>query len=398
MTLLTTVPRFALVLALATVSAPALADKTLVKVCVLTALSGPAVALLGGVQVGSAQYKTDYPDSAIQVTYRDTQGDPKKAGELAKEAIATEGCHIVGALLSSEALAVANVVRESGKVLYVETVARAPRLPEHPHIFRLSSTDSQEAKGAARFLAEQKKSSVAVLSDESSQRLRDEFGKEAGSVIPGWKGFLDSAQLPDGGATEDKVQGEMERLASKGPQTILVAMRLDGRDGLTKALSKLPPDIRSKAFVLGHYGSPTTVKAAKEAYPTGIIAGTPDSPTWNNGCTGSGCNDTLPAHAQWAAKILNRAGAKTYADYPPYAIQVYVSLQFLDAAAKKVGSADAPAMAKVLGGLSLPSSPLGPISIDEKTRTANRGDFFGSMVGSSGGVQMDPKAFYVRPK
>lgn len=396
MTLLTQVPRIAFVLVLASLSGPALAGKAF-KVCVLA-----AAALFGGIQAASDQYKTDHSTSAIEVIRKDTQGRPDLAVALAREVIATEGCHIVGAMSEREAHAVAEFVGKSDKpALYVETVARTSLL-ESSWMFRLSSPDSQEAQGAARYLAEQKKASVAVLSDPSSQPLREAFGNAAATAIPGWRGFIDSTVLPDGDVAQAKVQEEIARLAAKDPQAILIAIRTEGRRQLTNALSTLPPAIRSKTVVLGHYGSPPLVariQAAGDTYPIGIIAGTPDTPTWDNGCTGSGCNDTQPPHAKWVKNMAERTKFKAYSDYPPYAIQIYVSLQFLDEAATRAGRADAPSIAKALGGLSLRSSPLGPISISEKTRAANRGDFFGPMVkGPDGGVQMDSKAFYVRPR
>src|SRR5438034_288507 len=87
---------------------------------------------------------------------------------------------------------------------------------------------------------------------------------------------------------------------------------------------------------------------------------------------------------------------RNYSSYSTQTVQGYIAMQFVAEALRKSASSNGEKLGEALRGLSI-TSALGPIVVSTVTQVANRGDFFGRMVGNRDNVLQEKGALYIRP-
>jgi branched-chain amino acid transport system substrate-binding protein len=117
----------------------------------------------------------------------------------------------------------------------------------------------------------------------------------------------------------------------------------------------------------GEAGSIESARAIGDDYPLGIWGNAYDIFQWDEG---------PPQHKQFIERLKKYTNQEHPSSWPAIG---YVAMQILVEGIKKANSTKSDDVAKALTGITV-DTPIGKQTIDPKTQSANRGQFWGKMV------------------
>lgn len=323
------------------------ADDGVLKIGWISSLSGPlssaAVAENRGVQYAVDRINADggIDGQQIELITRDTQGDPTKAVNAAKELTLKDQVDaIIGPVNSGEGIPVVPVLaRADTPNVVISTVDSLTSATEYPMAYRVIPTNEQWVTAANAYLLDKLKiDKVAILSDstgygtETGAQAENLFTEAGGEVT--YSGLIDPAQTD--------VSSDVRKARSSGAQAILVWSAATGLDArIIDARSELGWDVP----VAGH--------PALGAGDTGSLLS--DKANWDKVYAvgyRSMSRDTSNRLPERTSRFIDQAGTEVLGDDIDYTLwwvaMGYDSVEVLRHAIEDAGSTDPEAMSQAL--------------------------------------------------
>jgi branched-chain amino acid transport system substrate-binding protein len=337
----------------------------------------------------------------VEVVVRDTQGKPDMAASAAEKLVTLEKVDaLMGGLSSAEALAVTEVAKQA-KILYIETLARSNLLTDakriHPFIFRVGGSHRSEGRAVAELIGVWKVGTVGIA------RSDDAFGKETAEAfrehlkrISAATAVADETPIVE---KEAGVRTAVNGLVAKKVDAVFLVLSPRIFQALAHELEILASG-KVRLVAAGEVASPVVIDAMGGKYPEGIVANTPDHPNWDNGCTGSGCNEISGVHAEYVRRLraflAKQGDDKERRGKETWALNGYIGMEVLKTGVIAAGKLAGDDVAGKLRGMTV-RTPLGPLQINRNSHELNRGEFFGRVVRDKDNrLRIDPSALYVR--
>ena len=308
----------------------------------------------------------------IELLARDTQSQPERAGQLARELIEKDKVDfLVGSFTSAEGLVISEVAK-SGKTLFLALGPKTDRLtaPEalHPYFYRIASNTTIESRTAVAIVARWKIRRIATIAPDYAygHDAVTAFVRQLKRVRPDieivnqqWPKLHEPDYVPH---IRAQMQAQPDAVFSviccgnfgvfaKQAQAEGYFQRLDGK------------------FIGGaETGSIEYTRTMNQDYPLGI---------WGNAYDAMNFVPKDEVAAKEHAKFLEKLKKYLNDPYPPsWAIQGYLGMQFLVAAIKKANSFDALKVSNALKGMEL-MTPFGPMLIRARDHQLTRGQIWG---------------------
>lgn len=200
--------------------------ETEVKIGVITALTGEQAkygeSTKRGIEMAIEEVNASGGISGKKVTalYEDSQGDPKLAVSALRKLITVNKIFVtIGALASSDILAMAPVA-ESNKIVLLAPSATAPAITNAgDYIFRIAASDVYEGSFMAEYALKDlnlERVAVIYINNDYGLGLRETFGEKYREL----GGKIVEEQVFDQGATDFRSQ--LTKLKNANPQGIYV--------------------------------------------------------------------------------------------------------------------------------------------------------------------------------
>jgi branched-chain amino acid transport system substrate-binding protein len=348
-----------------------------IKVGMPMILSGPG-ALFGEPTLKGAQMLVDEVNAKggvlgrkIQLISKDSKGNADEAVRVAREMILKDEVEfLVGTFTAAEGPAVSPIAKEN-KVVFIAPVSKPEALtaPQnlHPYLFRTASTTTIEGRSAAELVAKLPIKRVATMSPDYAygQEVTAAFVAHLKKIKPDME--VVDQQWPKLG--EADYTPFINAQLSKRPEAVFSS--LWGGHFVTFIKQAKPLgyfDRISNNFIAGgEAGSIESAKAIGDDYPLGIWGNSYDVFDWPEG----------PAqHKEFIARLKKYTGQEQPSSWP---VVGYIAMQVLVEGILKANSVKPDDVAKALPGLTV-DTPIGKQTINPKTHSANRGQFWGKMV------------------
>ncbi|MFA7664516.1 MAG: ABC transporter substrate-binding protein [Burkholderiaceae bacterium] len=351
-----------------------------IKIGVPMILSGPG-ALFGEPTLRGIQMQVDEVNAKggllgrkLEVVSRDSKGSADEAVRVAREMILKDEVDfLVGTFTAAEGPAVSPIAKEN-QILFIAPVSKPEALMSkeniHPYVVRTSSTTTIEGRSAAELIAKMDVKRVATISPDYAygQEVTAAFVAHMKKIRPDVE--IVDQQWPKLG--EADYTPFINAQLSKRPEAVFSS--LWGGHFVTFIKQATPlgyfTAIKNNFVAGGEAGSIESARAIGDDYPYGIIGNAYDVFNWENG----------PAQHK---EFVSRVSQYTKQEYPSSWPTVgYVAAQILVEGIRKAGSIDSDKVSKALMGLTV-QTPIGPQTINPKTQSANRGQFWGRMIKDS---------------
>jgi branched-chain amino acid transport system substrate-binding protein len=360
---------------LASQLAAAAADQ--IKIGMPMILSGPG-ALFGEPTLKGAQMYVDEINAQggvlgkkLQLISKDSKGNADEAVRVAREMVLKDEVDfIVGTFTAAEGPAVSPISKEN-KIVFIAPVSKPEALMSpaniHPYIFRTSTTTTIEGRSAAALIAKMDVKRVATMSPDYAygQEVTAAFVAHLKKIKPEVE--IVDQQWPKLG--EADYTPFINAQLSKKPEAVFSS--LWGGHFVTFIKQAKPlgyfDAIKLNFIAGGEAGSIESAKAIGDDYPLGIWGNAYDIFYWAEGPT---------QHKEFIERLKKYTGQEHPSSWPAIG---YVAMQVLVEGIKKANSTKSDDVAKALVGLSV-DTPIGKQTIDPKTQSANRGQFWGKMV------------------
>jgi branched-chain amino acid transport system substrate-binding protein len=351
-----------------------------VKIGVPMILSGPG-ALFGeptlkGIQmlVDEVNAKGGVLGRQLQVVSKDSKGSADEAVRVAREMILKDEVDfLVGTFTAAEGPAVSPIAKEN-KTVFIAPVSKPEALmaPQniHPYIFRTSSTTTIEGRSAAELIAKMDVKRIATISPDYAygQEVTAAFVAHIKKIKPEVE--IVDQQWPKLG--EADYAPFINAQLAKRPDAVFSS--LWGGHFVTFIKQAKPlgyfDAIKYNFVAGGEAGSIESAQAIGNDYPYGIIGNAYDVFNWEGGPA---------AHAEFVDRVRKYTKQEHPSSWPTVG---YIAAQVLIEGIKKAGSFKSDDVAKALVGLTV-DTPIGKQTINPKSQSANRGQFWGKMVKDS---------------
>ena len=279
----------------------------------------------------------------VQVVFEDTQLDQNRAiAALNKVVDVDKAVVVLGDTSSSNTMAIGPLAQRRG-VLLVSPLASAANVTSSGfRIYRISPSDTFQARIAAKFAIDSgwKSASVLYTNDEWGNGLSKEFAeffKANGGAIQESLGTEPRGQ---------DFRPQLTRLKTNGPSVIYIPMHPDEAAVALKQARQLG---LTTQFLGGDSFSEPTIAKTAGAAANGVVYTVPGSAT-------------SEVFAQFSAKYKQR-----YGEAPNYnAAAGYDALKIVADSAKRASSRDLSALADSLGKISGYQGASGVITFDAK--------------------------------
>lgn len=310
----------------------------------------------------------------IEIVARDTKSRPEEAVRVARELILRDDVNfLIGTFTSAEGTAVSQVAKEN-EIVTIVPAPKTDRLtaPDqlHPYIFRASGNTTTEGRAAAEIVASMKVKRVATIAPDFA------YGRDAvAAFVSHLRKLSPEIQVVDQQWPKlnesDYTAFVTAQLAAK-PDAVFSVICCGNFDAFAKQAKALGyfQQLNSRVVAVGEAGSIEMLKALGDDYPIGIWGNTYDADNW----------DASPAHKAYLTRLREFTKGATPSSW---AIQGYVSMQFLVEAIKKANSVDSAKVSAALKGLTI-ASPQGPITMRAKDQQADRGHLWGEAAKVAG--------------
>lgn len=340
-------------------------------------LSGPG-ALFGEPTLKGAQMLVDEVNEKggvlgrkLELISKDTKGNADEAVRVAREMILKDEVDfLVGTFTAAEGPAVSPIAKEN-KVVFIAPVSKPEALtaPQalHPYLFRTASTTTIEGRSAAELIAKMPVKRVATISPDYAygQEVTAAFVAHLKKIKPDVE--IVDQQWPKLG--EADYTPFINAQLAKRPEAVFSS--LWGGHFVTFIKQATPLEyfkrINNNFIAGGEAGSIESAKAIGDDYPLGIWGNSYDVFNWEDG----------PAeHKAFIERLKKYTGQEHPSSWPTVG---YIAMQVLVEGIRKANSADPEDVAKVLPGITV-DTPIGKQTINPKTHSANRGQFWGRMI------------------
>ena len=340
-------------------------------------LSGPG-ALFGEPTLKGAQMFVDEMNAKggvlgrkLELIAKDTKGNADEAVRVAREMVLKDEVDfLVGTFTAAEGPAVSPIAKEN-KIVFIAPVSKPEALtaPEnlHPYLFRTASTTTIEGRSAAELIAKLPVKRVATISPDYAygQEVTAAFVAHLKKIRPDIE--IVDQQWPKLGETD--YTPFINAQLSKQPEAVFSS--LWGGHFVTFLKQAKPLQyferINYNFIAGGEAGSIESAKAIGDDYPLGIWGNSYDVFYWEDG---------PPAHKEFIERLKKYTGQEHPSSWP---LVGYIAMQVLVAGIEKANSVNSDDVAKALVGISV-DTPIGKQTINPKTHSANRGQFWGKMV------------------
>lgn len=348
-----------------------------IKVGMPMILSGPG-ALFGEPTLKGAQMLVDEVNAQggvlgrkLQLISKDSKGNADEAVRVARELILKDEVDfLVGTFTAAEGPAVSPIAKEN-RVLFIAPVSKPEALTEpkalHPYLYRTASTTTIEGRSAAELMAKLPVTRVATISPDYAygQEVTAAFVAHLKKIKPGVE--IVDQQWPKLGEADYTpfINAQM----AKRPEAVFSS--LWGGHFVTFIKQATPLEyfkrINNNFIAGGEAGSIESAKTIGDDYPLGIWANSYDVFNWEDGPA---------AHREFTDRLKKYTGQEQPSSWPSVG---YIAMQVLVEGIRKANSAKPEDVAKVMPGLTV-QTPIGTQTINPKTHSANRGQFWGRMV------------------
>ena len=348
-----------------------------IKVGMPMILSGPG-ALFGEPTLKGAQMLVDETNAKggvlgrkLRLISRDSKGNADEAVRVAREMILKDEVDfIVGTFTAAEGPAVSPIAKEN-KVVFIAPVSKPEALTApkalHPYLFRTATTTTIEGRSAAELIAKLPVKRIATVSPDYAygQEVTAAFVAHLKKIKPEME--IVDQQWPKLGEA-DYTPFINAQLANR-PEAVFSS--LWGGHFVTFIKQATPlgyfKRINSNFIAGGEAGSIESAKAIGDDYPLGIWGNAYDVFNWEDG----------PAtHKDFIERLKKYTGQEQPSSWPTVG---YIAMQVLVEGIRKANSAKSDDVAKALLGITV-DTPIGKQTINPKTHSANRGQFWGKMV------------------
>ena len=315
----------------------------------------------------------------IELVPRDTKSRPDEAVRVARELVLRENVDfLVGTFTSGEGPAVSVIAKEAKKV-FIAVAPKTDRLtaPDaiHPYVFRAAANTTTEGRAAAMIVAKWNIKRLATIAPDFA------YGRDAtASFVAHIKKLRPDIEIVDQQwpkLNESDYTPFITAQLGKKPEAVFSVIccgnfdsfaRQAGAQGYFKSIS-------NNFIGLGEAGSIEALRALGAEYPLGVYANTYDAFYWKP-------KDTEVARLH--AAFTKRLSTAFKDDTPPsWAVQGYISMQFLVEGIKKANSIDSDKVSTALKGLEI-LSPQGKITMRAKDQQATRGMLWGKATNRDG--------------
>jgi branched-chain amino acid transport system substrate-binding protein len=340
-------------------------------------LSGPG-ALFGEPTLKGAQMFVDEINAKggllgrkLQLISKDSKGNADEAVRVAREMILKDEVDfLVGTFTAAEGPAVSPIAKEN-KVILIAPVSKPEALtaPQnlHPYLFRTATTTTIEGRSAAELIAKLPVKRVATISPDYAygQEVTAAFVAHLKKIKPDME--VVDQQWPKLGEADYTpfINAQM----AKRPEAVFSS--LWGGHFVTFIKQAKPLgffDRISNNFIAGgEAGSIESAKAIGDDYPLGIWGNSYDVFNWADG---------PPQHKEFIERLKKYTNQEFPSSWPTVG---YVAMQVLAEGISKANSTKSDDVAKALLGITV-DTPIGKQTINPKTHSANRGQFWGKMV------------------
>jgi len=340
-------------------------------------LSGPG-ALFGEPTLKGAQMYVDEINAQggvlgkkLQLISKDSKGNADEAVRVAREMVLKDEVDfIVGTFTAAEGPAVSPIAKEN-KIVFIAPVSKPEALmsPQniHPYIFRTSTTTTIEGRSAAALIAKLDVKRVATMSPDYAygQEVTAAFVAHLKKIKPEVE--IVDQQWPKLG--EADYTPFINAQLSKKPEAVFSS--LWGGHFVTFIKQAKPlgyfDAIKLNFIAGGEAGSIESARAIGDDYPLGIWGNAYDIFQWDDG---------PPKHKEFIDRLKKYTNQEQPSSWP---VIGYVAVQVLVEGIKKASSTKSDDVAKALVGITV-DTPIGKQTIDARTQSANRGQFWGKMV------------------
>ena len=340
-------------------------------------LSGPG-ALFGEPTLKGAQMFVDETNAKggvlgrkLELISKDSKGNADEAVRVARELILKDEVDfLVGTFTAAEGPAVSPIAKEN-KVVFVAPVSKPEALTApanlHPYLFRTASTTTIEGRSAAELIAKLPVKRVATMSPDYAygQEVTAAFVAHLKKIKPEVE--IVDQQWPKLGEADYTpfINAQM----SNRPEAVFSS--LWGGHFVTFIKQAKPlgyfDRINNNFIAGGEAGSIESAKAIGDDYPLGIWGNSYDVFHWEDG----------PAqHKDFVERLKKYTNQEQPSSWP---VVGYIAMQVLVEGIRKANSAKPDDVAKALLGITV-DTPIGKQTINPKTHSANRGQFWGKMV------------------
>jgi branched-chain amino acid transport system substrate-binding protein len=307
----------------------------------------------------------------LQLISKDSKGNADEAVRVAREMVLKDEVDfIVGTFTAAEGPAVSPIAKEN-KIVFIAPVSKPEALmsPQniHPYIFRTSTTTTIEGRSAAALIAKLDVKRVATMSPDYAygQEVTAAFVAHLKKIKPEVE--IVDQQWPKLG--EADYTPFINAQLSKKPEAVFSS--LWGGHFVTFIKQAKPlgyfDTIKYNFVAGGEAGSIESARAIGDDYPLGIWGNAYDIFQWDEG---------PPQHKQFIERLKKYTNQEHPSSWPAIG---YVAMQILVEGIKKANSTKSDDVAKALTGITV-DTPIGKQTIDPKTQSANRGQFWGKMV------------------
>jgi branched-chain amino acid transport system substrate-binding protein len=307
----------------------------------------------------------------LELISKDSKGNADEAVRVAREMILKDEVDfLVGTFTAAEGPAVSPIAKEN-KVVFVAPVSKPEALtaPEnlHPYLFRTASTTTIEGRSAAELIAKLPVKRVATISPDYAygQEVTAAFVAHLKKIKPEIE--IVDQQWPKLGEADYTpfINAQM----SNRPEAVFSS--LWGGHFVTFIKQATPlgyfDRINNNFIAGGEAGSIESAKAIGDDYPLGIWGNSYDVFHWEDG----------PAeHKEFVERLKKYTNQEQPSSWPAVG---YVAMQVLVEGIRKANSIKSDDVAKALLGITV-DTPIGKQTINPKTHSANRGQFWGKMV------------------
>jgi branched-chain amino acid transport system substrate-binding protein len=308
----------------------------------------------------------------IELISRDTKSRPDEAVRVSRELLNRENVDfLVGTFTSGEGPAVSEIAKEAKKV-FIAVAPKTDRLtaPDalHPYVFRASANTTTEGRAAAAIVARWPIKRLATIAPDFA------YGRDATtSFVARMKQLRPDVEIVDQQwpkLNEADYTPFITAQMGKKPDAVFSVIccgnfdafaRQAGAQGYFKAIG-------NRFIGLGEAGSIESLRALGAEYPVGVWGNSYDAFYWQ------------PADAQVAklhSAFITRLKAYLKEDAPAsWALQGYISMQFLVEGIRKANSIDSDKVSAALKGLEV-VTPQGRMTMRAKDQQVTRGMLWG---------------------
>jgi branched-chain amino acid transport system substrate-binding protein len=306
----------------------------------------------------------------VETVLLDDASDGETAGSLARDLITRDGVDfLIGGVTSAVGLAMSNVARQE-QVIYLSTLAKTGALMDsvnfHPYVFRVAANTKTEARSMAILADRLGFDKICTLllnysygqsTDVDFRAAYAELRPDAEIVHQAWPTLEDTDYT-----------AHITNILNAGCDGVVAG--LWGSKFTAFAKQAAPLDFFNKVQYIsaGEIGTPEVSQELGAEMPAGV---------WGNSYELFYYPDT-PEHEAYLTELRVREGKEFTSSF---AIQGYISMQFLAEAIEAAGTIETEAVAAALRGLTI-QTPIGPRTMTV-AQEATTGEYWGQSAPSN---------------